>query len=526
MNKWQKYLLIFIFTIFIFLFTSSYLSKEVHLYVCDCVDQNLFWHDYAILLKTNVSEFFRNLFHDIYNYNRNPFSIVPLLPFAFIFNDFRLGFIFAVELIYMIPVMIIIWHVINKHFLNNKEIKCKELLMFFSSIFLWTTLWYPVISGLPDIIGMIPILICFLIYLKYKFNQKISMKILILFSILLYSAFLARRWYSVVIFSFCMSIVIENIIIALKSNEKLKQIGNTFLNLGIVTAIFLILANIIQGGYVRNIIQNELAERSIYTVNINQFYVIYEHLGLLTCIFAIMGVIFYLKNKLIRFTTLNLCIYIFMYMIVMNNQLLWINHFIYIAVCVCVLFCAGIFKIYECIRNEKIKKIYIALIVLFNIVNFYTFFIMERPKNVNILTARTTAYPKQIKDYDRIKELYQYLENEYNKNQNIKVAIYGLNENLGYWQFRSLNPDSEFAKNAMGYEKIINDDFINADYNEDYVILFNPIGIFAPDEVSTKIKETAKMFEENYGIAKNYEKIREFELQDEKNTKVILYKKK
>ena len=513
-----------------YFFTYSYLINETHIYQCDFVEQNIFWHDFSILLKENFVKFIETLKNDIYYLNRNPVSVLPLIPFYFLFKDFRLGFIFSVELLYMLPVMILIQHIFYeyfiKYFCNNEETKLKKrkTLMILSSIFLFPILWHSVISGIADICGMIPILICYSIYFKYEFNKKIPFKILILFAFLLYVSFLLRRWYSVVIITFLTSIFIENIITSLKNSDKFKNIIFTIVNSGIISVLILLFANIFQGGYIKNIIKNELAERSVYSTDFNQLEILFGHLGLFISIISLIGLIFGLKNKLIRFSVINILIYLFTYLVIMNNQLLWINHFIYIAVLVCILFCSGLLQIVEFIKNKAFKTIFIIFIVIYNIFNFYTFFLIERPKQLEFLLPKTTAYPFKSRDYNKILKLYNYLEEEYNKNNNIKIVIYGLCNEIGYWQFKSINPDCKFTENLK--ERILDEAFEDAPYNEDIAIIFNPLGLYAPDKFNTKIKKVKEMFEQNKDFAKKYKKIQEIELTNEQKTKVTLYKRK
>ena len=526
-NKQLKYLFISLFFVFAFLFTKWYILNESPLYRCDLCDQNLNWHDFYVLLKENISEFWKNLSHDIYTMNRNASSVILLLPFAFLIKDFRFGFVFASELVYMIPSMILIWYLFDKHFLKNAELKVSVLLMILSSIFLAVNLWHPVLSGILDICGMVPVLICFILYFKYGFNKRMPVPAVIAASLLIYTAFLFRRWYSVVIFSFFASVIIENIIVSFKAQDKIKQLLYTFFHLGIFSGISAILAYYIQGGYFRNIINSEIAERSSYIVNYNQIEAIITHnWGIAVFSVIVLGFILCFKNHLVRFCALNIFIYVFMFIAVMNNRFLWINHFIYPACCALILFCAGAYKISEFIKNEKLKNVFAVLIILFNIYNFCTFFVIDKPAKLMRTLPYTTAYPEKNPDFDEILDLYNYLENEYNKNNSIKIAMYGLNNSVGWWQFRCLNPDSSFVKEAAGFERIIDADFENETYDEDFIIFFDPSIIFAPDDQSTKIREVSRMFKTNTGFARNYEKAEEIELQDETETKVIVYKRK
>ena len=143
---------------------------------------------------------------------------------------------------------------------------------------------------------------------------------------------------------------------------------------------------------------------------------------------------------------------------------------------------------------------------------------------MEFLLPKTTAYPFKSRDYNKILKLYNYLEEEYNKNNNIKIVIYGLCNEIGYWQFKSINPDCKFTENLK--ERILDEAFEDAPYNEDIAIIFNPLGLYAPDKFNTKIKKVKEMFEQNKDFAKKYKKIQEIELTNEQKTKVTLYKRK
>ena len=526
MNKYLKFFIMFLFFIlFSYFFTCYYVSKETPFYKCDFVEQNLFWFDYSELLKENFLLFFENLKNDLYNLNRNPFSILPLIPFSFFIHGFRLQFIMLVEIFYMFPVMLLTLYLFNKYFISGKQISNSIKTIIVSSVFLCPALWSSVIKGIPDIFGMIPILICWLLYFKYEFNKKLPAKVFLLFSVLIYISFLARRWYSVVILSLFISMIIENIITAVKSDDKFKQLGYTIFHLSVSSLIFFILAFFIQGGYFRRILESELNERAMYSSISIINDVLIDYTGIFVLITGLIGVCFYYKNKLVRFTAMNLAIYIFMFIVVMNNQLLWINHYIYIAVCLCIISCAGLYKLIEIINNKQMKYLFASFIILFNMVNFSLFFLFEFPGKSRILLARDFVPPVKSPNYDKIMELYNYLEDEYDKNPNIKTAMYGLHDDLGKYQFRCINPDGDFAKNSMDYERIVNDDFNDATYDEDYIIVLDPPGSFAPDEFNTKIQEVLKMFQNNVGIAKNYRKVKSIELSDNNKTVVSLYKK-
>lgn len=192
-------------------------------------------------------------------------------------------------------------------------------------------------QGIPDICGLVPLLIAFLLYFKNNLDEKYSLKNVILISLLLYLSFLFRRWYSVAIFAFFVSVFIENIVSALLSNEKffqiLKRVKYTLLNLFSIGALITSLGIILQYYYVKDIFLRESAEREMYIASYNQIPVIfYENIGSVVLIFSIIGIVAFCKNSVVRFVSYNLLLFIFTFLVLMKNQFLWINHYSYCAV--------------------------------------------------------------------------------------------------------------------------------------------------------------------------------------------------
>lgn len=435
MRKYS-FLLILLFIIFCAVFTNYYLSNETQLYICDKVEYNLYYYDYGNLLCTNPKQFFVQLFEQVQNLNRNPFFVIFLMPFYFIFKESRFGFIFSTQVVFMLPVMLLLVKIIKSYVLTEKSILQNILIC--SSIFLFPTIWLPSMQGIPDICGMIPLLIAFLIYFENNLDERYSIKNVVLISIFLYLSFLFRRWYSVAIFAFFVSVVIENLVRSLLANEKflqiVKKVINTLLNLFSIGALITLFGFIFQYSYVRNLIFNELSEREIYTVSYNQLEnIFYYNIGSVVLVFSIVCLIAFYKNSVVRFITYNLFLFVFTYIVLMKNQLLWINHYSYCAVLIAALFTIGLCFVLKLIKNDIVKKIFVFIFLLFNLFNFYLFFIAEKSAFAEKFFAVTSQHPFVDPSYNVIKDIYSYLDEEYQKDNDIKVQQYGLNNSMGYF---------------------------------------------------------------------------------------------
>jgi len=529
MSKKINLLLVVFFIVFTFCFSFFYISNETQLYQCDYVDQNLNYYDIGRLFIEDINSFFHKMKYEIYSLNRNPFLTVFLLPFYFIFKESRFGFVFAIQLIFMFPVMLLILKIFNQYVKDKTNNSLLYNLMIYSSIFLFPLLWLPSLKGIPDICGMIPILFACILYFKYGLNEKIPTKVILFLSLLLYLSFLLRRWYSVVILAFFVSAFLDNFICSF-NKFSFKNFVKTnlylLLNVSIISFIGILAAFLIQGGYVRHIITNELNERALYIVNYNQLKVItLDHLGIIILFISILAIIKLIKNSVVRFFAINFMVYAFIFIIAMKNQFIWINHNLFLGVCAVILFISGLTVLYNYLKQPLLKNTLCILFIFYNLLNFYTFFISERPSYLQWILPSTSGCRLDIPDYNKVKELYSVLENEYNKNSNIKVAIYGLNNYIGYYQLRCLNPKSRFAKENIISETILDSDFRGLEINADYVIVINPLGLYAAEQYSRILIATQKMFLNNEGIAKNYKLIKSFEFSDGNKTNAFLFKR-
>ncbi len=530
MNKYIKYLLIFIFILFCYFFTKFYTNNEIALYRCDYVEQNLFYYDFGnYLVNHNFSRFFNEMFFDIKHWNRHPFLVIFLLPFYFIFKNSRFGFIFATEIIFMLPVMILTVLIIK----NKIITKNNSLFDFFiySLVFLCPALWLCSLRGIPDICGMVPVLAAWILYFKDDMSSFKSFKTVIFVSILLYLAFLIRRWYSVVIFSFFVSVFAENIIhffiMKLKYNEILKKAGISLFNIFFSGIIIYFLAFLIQTEYIKNIILSESTERAIYSTGASLFeqlrIVFSQNIGLLYSFFALAAIILLFKNKEIRFTLLNLFTYLFAFFIIMDSQFLWINHYLFPAICIIILFCQGVYKSLEYIKNIKIKNTIICIFIFLNLINFVKCFCIDKYEKLNFMLPYTNGHYIINANYEKIKNIYNYLENEYKKDNSVKIAIFGLNDNIGYYQLRELSGNSDFAKNNIFSETILDSDYQFKELLADYAIVIDPCDIYADETQSRMLHKTHDLFINKEGIAKNYVLVNKYDLSDGKT--IHLYKK-
>ena len=530
-KKYFNLVCLFIFLIFCYFFNSWFFANETELYACDYVEQNMFFVDYASSFFVSPIETLKELFSAVYHSNRSPFLCLFLIPFYPIFDNSRFSFVFLNEVIFMLPVFLISFYILWKYILNESSQKSFLVkLMFCSSIFLFPLFWTPILNGIPDICGLPFVLFAFILYFKNKLDSKTSIKVLFLMSLCLYFSFLMRRWYSVAIFAFFLSVFLENLILSVSSFAKkddfLKKIAYTVLNLSVIAIFITVFAFIFQGGYVKSIVQSELQERVMYLVSYNQLHSLFiENIGFIGIIFLISGLLFFIKNSNVRFIFFNGFFYLYAFIVLMNNQFLWINHYLFFAACFIILFSLGCYSISSVIKNGIVKNIFLVLVILFNCYNFSSSFITEQPKHFDFLFSNIDRHPIKNQNYEKVLDLHKFLNDEYEKNNDIAIAQYGLNTSIGYYQFRGIDFSNDFVKKTFLSETIFDAEFNALEINADYVILLDPLGLFADEAYSRILIDTAKQFNTGVGIAKNYELVKEFSLDDDDDeTRVKLFK--
>lgn len=90
---------------------------------------------------------------------------------------------------------------------------------------------------------------------------------------------------------------------------------------------------------------------------------------------------------------------------------------------------------------------------------------------------------------------------------------------------RGINFSKDFINKIYLSETILDSDFNGSEINADFVIVLSPLGLFADEDFSKVLVDTANQFNAMSGIAKNYKIIDVVELEDDNNTKIKLYKR-
>ncbi len=193
-----------IILIFGSVFISWYLNQQ------DFIQETalIFYQKYVqlnALLSENFIEGLKMLTESIQSESRNYFFALLLRPVYLLTKGSNAGYVFGIFLMFLLPAIFIISNFINKYILKD----CQDIpVMRYATIFFVTMtpiFWFTVLVGYPDIFSLGLYVLAVSLFCKYPFDEKVPPKIILLFSSILYLAFLYRRWLLIAIISFFIS---------------------------------------------------------------------------------------------------------------------------------------------------------------------------------------------------------------------------------------------------------------------------------------------------------------------------------
>ena len=402
------------FIILTMVFTFLYVRHESPIYVFDYSGYHQMYIQAGEQFFTNKTIFIKNLIESVRNLDYNILPIVPILPFYKIFQGERLGYILGLTLIYVIPVMVLTLILIKRFIYGDKKNLEKKEIAFLAAIsiivFLYTRYWAPTLRGLPDIVGLIPMAISGLIFLKYRFTDKIKKYIPIILGLSVYCEFLLRRWYAYSVVAYFVSLFIIELIRFIKAEkeEKKEKFLHALVNFSISGATMIITGCICQLPLIRRIIrENYATSYSAFQVEFIQHFInIINEFGWVVIILAFVGIIWTLSHKEHRikglFLILNLVI---CYGSFIRVQAMGVHHFLSISLWIMILAAYGLYGLCKILKNKYVQVSFLTFIILLFGINFTTTFI-KRNMKVSFI-SQNNKYCKFY--YERFGELQKLI---------------------------------------------------------------------------------------------------------------------
>lgn len=464
------------------LFVFTQYKKEKFIYFWD--SQN-YW-----TLSINFSDqYFTNFVHAVkilyHSVLYNDYNFVPTLLLSLpmkLFGHSYLTYAMTINNLYMLPTLLLIILLIRKILI---DIHLDTNLTLFFAIcvpFLFTPFTIPLMRGYLDSAGLFFIALIIIFIYSSKFIQRDFSRDLT-FGMLIVFLLMTRRWYAYYIVSLLISFGFTSIIkiFIFDKNNKKRNLISFFLHMLIVgLECLFVLGGFFKDFLIKSVSGNYSLAYSAWQKGslLNKVMDSVNYIGLVMCIFAIIGITFLLYKREKRFFACNLLLQVAIAYYLFNNvQSFGIHHYYLVVVPLCILLTVGVVRVMS-IRFITINKIiasFVFILLCWNFVQtYYPIFAAER--NTNFL-SKATAYPRVRNDIQQIRKIVSYL-NKLTENNGKKIYVLSSSANLNDGIIsRAYAPEILYAVPSMLKTNHVDlrDGFPNQFFHADYVVIADPI---------------------------------------------------
>ena len=511
---------VFLSTIFCFFIVNNYVKQEHDIYFWDYMRSWRMYQELGQLWSQNILDFFIVLFQSIFSQEYNFLSSAILQPFHLLPNgNGRLIFISAISIIYLIPVALLISTLINQHSVSSRQ----SFWIYFWVAMFFVPFWKPIMRGYTDIAGMIPILYVIYYVLKHDLAEKVKLKHVITIGVMLWSAFVLRRWYAYTVVALYITLPFISIWISQNSLKLKNKINHTFTIYGTAGLISLGCVFIFQQHLFQEIISYDYgyaysAYKFSTSLNIQQFI---EYFGfgwiLLSAVSWLLAMYFVMESRPLLITIFSTAIisYALFYRTVSPDM----HHFIPLGTWF--LLSLGIFLqwgLNKWVNTYQKIGVVITLLMIHISILLYSLFPIT---SFQFIALPSTTYPLHLKYYDNYKNMIDFVQNRLTDDEKKFVVVsadFKLNGSLinrlmspKYFKNKISNPDIDLRDGMPVHTLFAN-----------YVIITNPAGMYLPSgQENVRIISNALINQK--GIGRHYQEIAKYKIDDA--TDAIVYQK-
>lgn len=507
---------VFLILCFCIYFFTIINTKQIYTW-----DQRIYYDKQIDLLQNFQNDFCSGIKHIITSTYKEDYGEFLLVFTSFIFNftpktenSFILVFCFT-EILPVIFTSLLIVDQITQKF----DFKYKNKILILSGILLITfpLLHKAAFTGQPDIFGLFWVNLIILLTMNYDFQRKefVRWTAIIIFTFLLA---ITRRWYMFWILGYYVSYAIITICSTLIIGDK-QKIKNLFKN-GLIFILYagIILAIALFPIIKKTILANYGTSYSAWNTSglkgeiKNQ---ICFYIGLLAALLILVSIIYaFIKRKTSAFTLQIILTYIITIVLFTRIQNMGPHQSLILVPEYLLLMILGISALCQ-IKNKIVNNIIICIIGTYLITNFLINYTEVKSFYGNILFSNRSLKPVQRTDYEKIGEIVQFIYDNCDIN-NDKVYINSANVAYCGDTFAFYNMPYNDLRKVVAYESSIDSvhGFPTQLLKAKYVFITNKViestGA-TPGHIITNIKYG---IEEKENINKNYNKVKEFDLEN------------
>lgn len=355
--KISQYSHILLCALFAVAFSYIFVLREHNVYFWDARGYWIQFDESVKLLLNSPSDYFRFLRKSIKYSNYNASSVALLIPFGVLFGTSRAVYIIAISIAYFLPLCLIIAALMQRIAKETSKSDFKMWLWLSISI-TYPSLWFPIMRGAPDIIGLIPFGLIILIVIKTPTN-KIKIGPFITVGVLLWLPFLFRRWYVYSIIALALTSPFLSIYVTKKYDSITKIVKYTILNY-LLSALTLLLAIFLfQKNLIKEILSSQYSQEFVAYQTTNYAHVMnfIDYFGIINIIILMIAAVSCFFNKkttpYILYGFSNLIITLFLFT---RTQAFTNHHYLPIAFWCLYLACMTIIALSAQIKSIKIRS--------------------------------------------------------------------------------------------------------------------------------------------------------------------------
>ncbi|WP_455813017.1 hypothetical protein [Pseudomonas graminis] len=523
MNKKISFIFVlplFFFSLFI---TSIYVGSEHNIYFWDYNGYWSKWEDFVSAFKQNPFGIFAEVKHSVRHDDYNTFPIVLISIFKVLPVSSRLAYISSLFICYFIPTVLLFSSLVRLAG-NDKSFSARLISLIIPATF--TAFWVPTLRGFPDICGLIFIIWSVIYCTRHDFSLKITFRQAAKLGLLLWAAFLLRRWYAFTIVSLYISLPVFNYFLY---NEKIKllNIRNIIINFFISGASSILLAILFQGPLLEVILATNYsyiysAYQTTFTHSIDT---LINNIGVYSLgLLALSVIIIAIKNTrrqwlFLLFSIFNL---VLSFILFTNTQTPGVQHNLPFSMWILFIIVQGGLILNSTCKSAIARGVVITLVsLLCLIVQLHSLFGFTVPTTIAYVMPRV-ALPLRVDNYDNYLKLGDDITRLTQTGANVTVlsSSYVMNNSL----LNTLTQRKR-EKNIVYVSQVDLRDRINiAELGSEYFIVTDPVQTHLRREDQQVITIPSRALLEHQNIGKAFVRLdTEYNLTN--NTRAWIYKK-
>jgi len=343
-----------------------YVKLEQPIYIWDFKGYWIMFMDWGKQFLESPVHGLKALLEGIRANDYNPLPAVLLFPFYCLFGGGRSAYISALVLLYLYPVALMTLYLFNR--LVPGELRERSAVSgpaFFAAAFLFIPFWGPTLRGLPDIIGMMPVILAFLLVFSADFTRKPVYRQAVILGFLLWAPFLLRRWYAYTIVSLYLTLPGFNYFLHQSRHDPVDRLGalkNLAANFFIAGITSVAGALVFQGALIKRILKTDYSHiySAYHGISGYSLWGLCVYNGLLTLVFIGWGLWFCLTHArrtlvIASFICANLVISFFLFT---RTQTPGIHHLIPFSFWILLLFLFGLYGIRSSLRKSGYQTLF------------------------------------------------------------------------------------------------------------------------------------------------------------------------